>query len=285
MAVQEYGIRNVFVDRETELTKLNDLLKKVRTGVGQIVIINGEHGIGKTRLVEEFKSILENEQDLQIQFLGSRCKRAGGRDPYLPFIEALKYKSKMKTPRIYQDSEFDIESKETEIEEVGSKGKDIFKEFKDSAENVDFIKEPKDEPLTEPKNKITEELAESKVGLEKEDGKWPSSTIVMNQLQDKLTDSGYDLIHVVEIPGVDIVSNNPESIIKRIFFSYMPKFDLKKAMALERSLERFSPDLCVLIGSKDDTDSKLFIVGKNIILSDMDTVLNTDFLINLEEHI
>jgi len=137
MAVQEFGIRHVFVNRETELTKLNDLLKKVRAGVGQIVTINGEHGIGKTRLVEEYKSILESEPDSQIQFLGSRCKRAGGRDPYLPFIEALKYKLKMKTPHIYQESEFDIESTKTEIEEDKDFNNDFYQKNNSIPESLD----------------------------------------------------------------------------------------------------------------------------------------------------
>ncbi|WP_455391467.1 tetratricopeptide repeat protein [[Eubacterium] cellulosolvens] len=91
MVVQDYSIKHVFVDREKELGTLDVLLKKVQVGRGQIVTIMGEHGIGKTKLVEEFRKLVEDEQNIQIQFYYGRCRRTAGRDPYQPFTEALKY--------------------------------------------------------------------------------------------------------------------------------------------------------------------------------------------------
>lgn len=104
----------------------------------------------------------------------------------------------------------------------------------------------------------------------------------LNKLQKKLSKSNYSIISGITIPGVDIVANDPLSIVKKVFFCYMPKFDLKEALALERSLDKFHPEHCLLIGPKEDTDLKIFIVGKNIQLVDTKTILNTDYLDHLE---
>ena len=114
---------------------------------------------------------------------------------------------------------------------------------------------------------------------------WPNLNDFANKLQLKVQRSGLEIIKEVEISGVDIIVNNQYSTINKIFISYMPIFDLRKAMALDRTLNRFPNQLCVLIGPKSDYDLKIFIVGKNIVLTDLDTILNTDLLINIEEHI
>jgi hypothetical protein len=114
---------------------------------------------------------------------------------------------------------------------------------------------------------------------------YPTPTSFLIQLQDKLSQSGFEIIHGVEIPGVDLVANNPESIIQRVFFSYMPKFNLRKALALEHAINRFSPELVIVISRIDDPELNVFIVGKNILPTNIDTILNTDFLTRLEERL
>src|SRR5206468_4841346 len=47
--------RAVFVDRDTELAILNNFLRQVEDGHGQTVGIVGEAGIGKSRLLAEFR--------------------------------------------------------------------------------------------------------------------------------------------------------------------------------------------------------------------------------------
>ena len=113
----------------------------------------------------------------------------------------------------------------------------------------------------------------------------PSASNFIDKLQEKLSKTGFEVVHGLEIPGVDLVANNPESIINRVFFCYMPIFNLKKALALERSINRYSPDLSIIISTSDDPDLKLFAVGKNILITDTDTILNTNLLVHLEEHI
>ena len=48
------------VGRERELAALEDLFREVRGGRGQIVFIAGEAGIGKSRLLLEFRHRLES---------------------------------------------------------------------------------------------------------------------------------------------------------------------------------------------------------------------------------
>ncbi len=124
MVVQDYSIKHVFVDRERELTKLKELLGKIQSGTGQIVIITGEHGIGKTRLVEEFKRFVEHEQNEQFQFFSGRCKRTGGKDPYQPFIEALNYQIPKSSAHGYQDSNLEDNMEQSNIIEEKNKTKE-----------------------------------------------------------------------------------------------------------------------------------------------------------------
>jgi hypothetical protein len=115
--------------------------------------------------------------------------------------------------------------------------------------------------------------------------RWPTLTSFMIKLQGKLSESGFEIIRGVVIPGIDLAANNPESFIKRVFFCYMPRFDNEKAMNIERSLERFTPELCILIGPSEDTDLRLFAVGKNMAIVDFNKILNTDYIIHLEDQI
>jgi len=47
--------------RDSEIAALRDVWEKVRAGEGQMVVVEGEAGIGKTRLVDEFAARLESE--------------------------------------------------------------------------------------------------------------------------------------------------------------------------------------------------------------------------------
>jgi hypothetical protein len=114
---------------------------------------------------------------------------------------------------------------------------------------------------------------------------WPSTSKFLILLQERLTRMGFEVMQGVEIPGVDMAARNPESIVARVFFCYMPEFNFNKALELERSIEKFSPEMTVLIGSEEDPDIRLFIVGKNILMVDLETALNTDILGRLEAYL
>ena len=71
------------VGRERELAVLEDLFREVREGRGQVVFIAGEAGIGKSRLLLEFRRRLESSSD-PITWLEGRCVSFGQSIPMLP---------------------------------------------------------------------------------------------------------------------------------------------------------------------------------------------------------
>ena len=80
---------DVFVGRQHELEQLDRLLDLALAGKGQICLVEGEAGAGKTALVREFiRRAQEAHQD--IAAAGGECNNLDGQgDPYLPFREVL----------------------------------------------------------------------------------------------------------------------------------------------------------------------------------------------------
>jgi class 3 adenylate cyclase/tetratricopeptide (TPR) repeat protein len=76
------------VGRERELANLEDLFREVRGGRGQVVFIAGEAGIGKSRLLLEFRRRLEASSD-PVTWLEGRCVSFGQSIPMLPLIDQL----------------------------------------------------------------------------------------------------------------------------------------------------------------------------------------------------
>lgn len=76
-----------FVGRRAELGLLNDRRAAARAGRGQVVTIVGEAGIGKSRLVHEFRQILRKERVL---YLETHCASYGIGVPYYPIIDLLR---------------------------------------------------------------------------------------------------------------------------------------------------------------------------------------------------
>jgi class 3 adenylate cyclase/tetratricopeptide (TPR) repeat protein len=75
------------VGRERELSLLHDCLTRAKAGRGQVVGIGGEPGIGKSRLLYEFRKTLEEER---IIWLEGHCVAQGQNTPYLPILEILR---------------------------------------------------------------------------------------------------------------------------------------------------------------------------------------------------
>lgn len=80
-------IRSDFVGRGNELVELKNYLDLMLNHNGNTVMISGELGVGKTRLVNELKkyAILRN-----VRFLNGRALYAEKLTPYLPFKEILR---------------------------------------------------------------------------------------------------------------------------------------------------------------------------------------------------
>ncbi len=74
------------VGRDSELSTLEDALLSALRGDGGVVIVGGEAGMGKTRLVN---SLAERARRLGCGVLAGGCSEAELSLPYLPFLEAI----------------------------------------------------------------------------------------------------------------------------------------------------------------------------------------------------
>ena len=72
------------VGREPELAKVGGILDELVSGRGQVVLVSGEAGIGKTRLLEEIRTIAGD----RAAWLEGRCLSYGGLAAW-PFVEIL----------------------------------------------------------------------------------------------------------------------------------------------------------------------------------------------------
>ena len=76
-----------FVGRENSMAALKEALEEAEAGSGQFVGLVGEAGVGKSRLLFEFKSLLPQSE---YAYLEGRCLHYGGSMSYLPFLEILR---------------------------------------------------------------------------------------------------------------------------------------------------------------------------------------------------
>src|ERR1700693_1683412 len=75
-----------FVGGEPEVTELEDALLAANRGDGQIVLLAGEAGVGKSRLAAELQ---RRATKIGMTTLSGGCSEADLALPYLPFLEAL----------------------------------------------------------------------------------------------------------------------------------------------------------------------------------------------------
>jgi len=79
--------RTTFVNRQSDLAVLNDVLRQVESGHRQAVDIIGEPGIGKSRLLSEFRRQLAGER---VTWIEGRCVSYGAAIPYLLMLDLLR---------------------------------------------------------------------------------------------------------------------------------------------------------------------------------------------------
>src|SRR5215510_1409919 len=80
------GHDSTFVGRNRELELLSSRLESAMRGRGQIVGISGEAGIGKSRLIVEFRESLATKG---VTCLEGQCHSHGTAVPYLPILDVL----------------------------------------------------------------------------------------------------------------------------------------------------------------------------------------------------
>lgn len=77
------------IGREREFSFLCDTFQQAKTGHGQVVLLTGEAGIGKSRLLLELRRALEHAGE-QVTWLEGRCISFGQSIPLLPIIDQLR---------------------------------------------------------------------------------------------------------------------------------------------------------------------------------------------------
>jgi predicted ATPase/class 3 adenylate cyclase len=76
-----------FVGRRREIETLRETFAKVQSGEGQVVGLVGEAGVGKSRLLLEFRSLVPQRE---YTYLDGQCLHYGGSMPYLPLLDILR---------------------------------------------------------------------------------------------------------------------------------------------------------------------------------------------------
>ena len=77
----------VFVGREHELAQLVEALESSFAGLGRLILLSGEPGIGKSRLADELAVVARG---LGASVLWGRCWEAGGAPAYWPWLQSLR---------------------------------------------------------------------------------------------------------------------------------------------------------------------------------------------------
>src|SRR4051794_18936945 len=93
----------VLVGREADLAALRDALKRTRSAEPSTMLVGGEAGVGKTRLVEEFCRSLAGEP---VRLLTGQCLELGEEGlPFAPFAGAVRELLRAEGPGIFDGRE------------------------------------------------------------------------------------------------------------------------------------------------------------------------------------
>ena len=80
------GERTPFVGRTVERAQLRSLMERALGGQGNLVMIGGEPGVGKSRLCQE---VTEEGRRLGLRVLVGHCYQREGDLPYMPWVEMI----------------------------------------------------------------------------------------------------------------------------------------------------------------------------------------------------
>jgi class 3 adenylate cyclase/tetratricopeptide (TPR) repeat protein len=85
-AAQRRGL-SAYTGREREHARLDQALNDARAGRGRLIAVVGQPGLGKSRLLHEFRASIQDERTLVLE---GRCRSYGSPAPYQPFLDALR---------------------------------------------------------------------------------------------------------------------------------------------------------------------------------------------------
>jgi tetratricopeptide (TPR) repeat protein/class 3 adenylate cyclase len=80
------GDLTVFTGRDAELTAVAEAFTEAKAGRGRLITVIGDAGLGKSRLLLEFRRTIDHDS---VTTLIGRCSSYGQATPYMPFVHAL----------------------------------------------------------------------------------------------------------------------------------------------------------------------------------------------------
>ena len=95
------GRRTPFVGRDAEQAELGRWLDRAVRGRGGLVLIGGEPGVGKTRLVEQ---VLETARQQRCLTLTGRCYEMEGTAPFIPFVEIIEQYTRVAPSEVLRET-------------------------------------------------------------------------------------------------------------------------------------------------------------------------------------
>jgi tetratricopeptide (TPR) repeat protein len=81
------GDLTAFTGRTTELTTVTEAFADATAGHGRLMTVSGEAGVGKSRLLLEFRRTLDRNA---VTTLIGRCSSYGQATPYIPFVQTVR---------------------------------------------------------------------------------------------------------------------------------------------------------------------------------------------------
>jgi predicted ATPase/class 3 adenylate cyclase len=85
------GLASALVGRDAELEAMQEAVERLHAGIGGIVTLVGEAGLGKSRLVAEIgSSVIGGPSSADVRWIEGRCLSYGGSIAYLPWLDVLR---------------------------------------------------------------------------------------------------------------------------------------------------------------------------------------------------
>ncbi|MEY9949173.1 AAA family ATPase [Kitasatospora sp. GAS1066B] len=105
-AVEQISVSPVFVGRGSEIASLTAALRRAAAGKPQALLVGGEAGVGKTRLLEEFLCQAERDERASAVTMLGNCLEIGAEGlPYAPLVTALRRLYRRLGPELEQAAE------------------------------------------------------------------------------------------------------------------------------------------------------------------------------------